>query len=46
MILRHLTTIFTALIGQQHRRRVPCAVRLTEEDDGTVAMLSKKSVII
>ena len=46
MILRHLTTIFTALIGQQHRRRVPCAVRLTEEDDGTVAMLNEKSVII
>jgi len=37
MILRHLTTIFTALIGQQYRRRVPCAVRLTEEDDDTVA---------
>ena len=46
MILRHLTTIFTALIGQQHRRRVPCAVRLTEEDDGTVAMLNEKSVIM
>ena len=38
-------------IGEQsswsaHRRRVPCAVRLTEEDDGTVAMLNEKSVII